>query len=80
MQRDGLPVARPSVFAARPWRDNGGMSDHGPEEPFEPERPDEQRERDEERVREEPEREPETARNPWAKTSSGDADELVDET
>jgi hypothetical protein len=62
-------------------RDKGGMSDHGPEEPFEPEREDaspasERREEDEEPDRDEAERTPETARNPWAKTSSGDADEL----
>jgi len=46
------------------------MSDHGPEEPFEPEREDEQRE---EKPEDEVERKPETLRNPWAKTSSGDA-------
>jgi len=52
------------------WRHYRDMSDHGPEEPFEPEREDEQRE---EKTEDEVERKPETLRNPWAKTSSGDA-------
>jgi hypothetical protein len=62
------------------------MSDHGPEEPFAPDRDEERRPRaeekpdeDEEREGDEPERTPGTAGNPWAKTSSGDSDDIVDD-